>query len=101
MLSFYSGADRFDHGIEFDAGAAAAKKVADGLSELETYIDNNRELVPNFGERYRQGETISTAFVESTINQVVSSALRQEATNELDAERSALVVAAAHEGSEQ
>jgi hypothetical protein len=27
---------------------------------------------PNYGERYRQGETISTAFVESTINQVVS-----------------------------
>ena len=26
----------------------------------------------NFGERYRNGETISTAFVESTINQVVS-----------------------------
>jgi hypothetical protein len=25
-----------------------------------------------FGERYRQGETISTAFVESTINQAVS-----------------------------
>ena len=28
--------------------------------------------IPNYGERYRQGETISTAFVESTINQVVS-----------------------------
>jgi len=28
--------------------------------------------IPNFGERYRQGDTISTAFVESTINQVVS-----------------------------
>ena len=28
--------------------------------------------MPNYGERYRQGETISTAFVESTINQVVS-----------------------------
>jgi hypothetical protein len=26
----------------------------------------------HFGERYRQGDTISTAFVESTINQVVS-----------------------------
>jgi hypothetical protein len=26
----------------------------------------------NFGERYRQRDTISTAFVESTINQVVS-----------------------------
>jgi hypothetical protein len=33
---------------------------------------NNREFIPNFGERRRQGETISTAFVESTINQVVS-----------------------------
>ena len=31
-----------------------------------------REFIPNFGERRRQGETISTAFVESTINQVVS-----------------------------
>jgi hypothetical protein len=28
-------------------------------------------LIPNT-QRYRQGETISTAFVESTINQVVS-----------------------------
>ncbi len=49
-----------------------AKKVVDGLSEFETYICNNREFIPNFGERRRQGETISTAFVESTINQVVS-----------------------------
>jgi hypothetical protein len=54
------------------ARSNAAKKVADNLSEFETYICNNREFIPNFGERRRQGETISTAFVESTINQVVS-----------------------------
>ena len=36
------------------------------------HIRNNQESIPNYGERYRQGETISTAFVESTINQVVS-----------------------------
>jgi hypothetical protein len=54
------------------AHSAAAKKVADGLTEFETYIRNNQEFIPNFGERRRQGETISTAFVESTINQVVS-----------------------------
>jgi hypothetical protein len=54
------------------ARSAAAKKVADSLGEFETYIRNNREFIPNFGERRRQGETISTAFVESTINQVVS-----------------------------
>ena len=41
-------------------------------AEFEIYIRNNREFIPNFGERYRQGETITTAFVESTINQVVS-----------------------------
>jgi len=54
------------------ARSAAAKKVVDSLSEFETYIRNNREFIPNFGERRRQRETISTAFVESTINQVVS-----------------------------
>lgn len=54
------------------ARSAAAKKVADNVTEFETYIQNNREFIPNFGERRRQGETISTTFVESTINQVVS-----------------------------
>jgi hypothetical protein len=52
--------------------SAAAAKLAAGLTEFEIYIRNNREFIPTFGERYRQGETISTAFVESTINQVVS-----------------------------
>ena len=54
------------------ARSAAAEKMAAGVTEFETYIRNNREFIPNFGERRRQGETISTAFVESTINQVVS-----------------------------
>jgi hypothetical protein len=54
------------------AHSVAAAKVAIGLAEFETYIRNNCEFIPNFGERWRHGETISTAFVESTINQVVS-----------------------------
>ena len=54
------------------AHSAAAEKLEAGMTEFETYIRNNREFIPNFGERYRQGERISTAFVESTINQVVS-----------------------------
>ena len=54
------------------AHSAAAQKLAAGLAEFEIYIRNNRDFIPNFGERYRQGETISTAFVESTIHQVVS-----------------------------
>jgi len=49
-----------------------AAKLNRGVTEFDTYIRNNRNFIPNFGERYRQGDTISTAFVESTINQVVS-----------------------------
>ena len=49
-----------------------ADKLGKSVGEFETYIRNNIEFIPNFGERYRQGETIGTAFVESTINQVVS-----------------------------
>lgn len=55
-----------------EAHSAAAEKLTAGLTEFEIYIRNNREFIPNFGERYRQGERISTAFVESTVNQVVS-----------------------------
>ena len=54
------------------ARSTAAKKVAYGIAEFEIYIRNNVEFIPNFGERYRQGEPISTAFVKSAINQVVS-----------------------------
>lgn len=38
-------------------------------------------FIPNYGERHRHGETISTAFVESTIHEVVSREIRQEATD--------------------
>ncbi len=33
---------------------------------------NYRRLIPNYGEKWRYGETISTGFVESTINEVVA-----------------------------
>jgi hypothetical protein len=48
------------------------EKLAAGGAEFVVYIRNNQESIPNYGERYRQGETSSTAFVESTIDQVVS-----------------------------
>lgn len=42
------------------------------LLEMYTYIENNQCMIPNYGERYRYGETISTAFVESTVNEVIA-----------------------------
>ncbi len=48
------------------------KKFLKHLSELDIYIRNNQHLIPNYGEKWRYGETITTAFVESTINEVVA-----------------------------
>src|SRR5205085_7165806 len=42
------------------------------LSELRTYIVNNRHVIPNYGQRYHHGKAIATGFVESTVNEVVS-----------------------------
>jgi len=59
--------------LEFpEVPSPLTQKVAKGIGEFETYIRNNEELIPNFGERYRNGETISTGFVESTVNQMIS-----------------------------
>lgn len=48
------------------------KKLEKHIEELMTYVKNNQHLIPNYGERYRYGETITTSFVESTVNEVVT-----------------------------
>jgi hypothetical protein len=53
-------------------GDGMARKLAKTVEEFHTYIDRNRAFIPNYGERYRYGERISTGFVESTVNQVIS-----------------------------
>ena len=65
--------------LEMDLDAAVfeskdenARKVLKGVEDLHTYVERNREFVPNYGERYRNGEKIASGFVESAINQVVS-----------------------------
>ena len=47
-------------------------KVWKAIHEFQHYIAVNQKYIPNYGERYRYGETISTAFVESTVNEVIS-----------------------------
>jgi hypothetical protein len=65
--------DDLESAIEpFSETYARFPKLVKALSELRTYIVNNRHLIPNYGERYRNGEPIATGFVESTVNEVVS-----------------------------
>ncbi len=47
-------------------------KFAKTAREFRGYIFNNQELITNYADRYHYGEAISTAFVESTVNEVIS-----------------------------
>jgi len=48
------------------------RRLVRHLDDMLTYIRRNARLIPNYGEKYRHGETITTAFVESTVNEVVA-----------------------------
>jgi len=54
-----------------DAGLGQ-RELVKTLIEFGGYIEANATWIPNYGERYRHGEAISNAFVESAVNQVVS-----------------------------
>ncbi len=47
-------------------------KLARVVSEFHTYIHLNSPFIPNYGERYRHGEAVSSAVAESTVNEMVS-----------------------------
>ncbi len=51
---------------------ANKKKLEKAVREFHSYIKAYQAFIPNYGDRYRHDETISTAFVESTVNYVVS-----------------------------
>jgi hypothetical protein len=53
-------------------GNGTARKLLKAVEEFHTSIERNRAFIPNDGGRYRAGERISTGFVESTVNQVIS-----------------------------
>src|SRR5712691_5071417 len=63
-------------GLEFDLDLEGAgleqRKLLKAVVEFGGYIRANGVSIPNYGERHRNGETISSAFVESAVNQIVS-----------------------------
>ena len=50
----------------------ARQKLYNGVREFKGYITANQKYIVNYGDRYRNEETISSAFVESTVNEVIS-----------------------------
>jgi hypothetical protein len=48
------------------------KRLIKAVAGLATSIANNAAAIVNYSERWHKGERISTAFVESTVNLVIS-----------------------------
>jgi hypothetical protein len=61
-----------EYALNLEENSQEQRKLLKAVREFGTYITTNRTFIPNYGDRYRHRETISTAFVESAINQVVS-----------------------------
>ena len=59
-------------GATFETKDETARKLLKGIEELHTYVERNQAFIPNYGERYRNGERIASGFVESAVNQVIS-----------------------------
>src|SRR5262245_12984048 len=65
--------DELENSIEpFSETYGRYAGLVKAVSALRTYVVNNRQVIPNYSERYRNGEPIATGFVESTGNEVVS-----------------------------
>lgn len=62
--------DELAHALEVENGSPEHRKRLKAVRTFETHVRENRAFLPNYGERYRQGKIISTAFVESAVNQV-------------------------------
>lgn len=50
---------------------AVVKHIRKLTSELLGYLSNNADSLPNYGQRYRSSLRISSAFVESAVNQLI------------------------------
>ena len=81
------------------ARSAATLKLGQNRSESATSIRNNIDLIPDFGERHRQGTTIATA-VDSPIDPVVSKPFVKEQQRQCRP-RCPLATATPHQNLEQ
>ena len=55
-----------------ESNTSTTHKLLRAVREFLTYIANNQAFITNYGECYRQGDRISSGFVESTVNYVVA-----------------------------
>jgi hypothetical protein len=64
--------DELAYALDVENASPKHRKLLKAVRAFEPYVTNNRTFLPNYGECHRQGKFISTAFVESAVNQVAS-----------------------------
>jgi hypothetical protein len=72
-------------GLAADVAALASaypglKRLVKATAGLATYIANNAAAIVNYSRRWHNGERISTAFAEATVNLVISRRFAKSAT---------------------
>ena len=56
---------------ECETASEITKVLQKAANDILTYISNCAWMIPNYAERRRYGERVSTGFVESTVNTVL------------------------------
>jgi len=57
---------------EYENPGKKLEKLRKTSEEFQGYIEANASFIPCYAERYRYGEYISTGFVESTVNELIT-----------------------------
>ena len=82
----------FQHAMAHpEANSERFESIEAKLDELRSYLYANRESVRGYAEAYRNGERISTAHVECTVNQLINWRMCKEETNGMEPSRSAVL----------
>jgi hypothetical protein len=71
LSSFYDGVDIHVMTAEANSSQSSVDQVRERLGELWSYLTANQTRLINYGREYREGRRISTARVESTVDQLV------------------------------
>ena len=63
----------FQHALAYpEENRGQFERIKAKLDELRSYLYANRQSVVGYAEAYRNGERISTAHVESTVNRLIN-----------------------------
>lgn len=65
-------ADLLTWDLELADNKEVAAKLGKALGEFSVYIRRNADFITNYGDKWRNGERISSGFTESAVNQVLS-----------------------------